>query len=253
MGIYLDMVMGLHFLVSLLLMLAAKRMAGMGNRWLRLVFAAALNGLYAGFCLATDLKWLGTPLCRAGVLLLTGLVAFGWRRATLGAWGMYTLLNLMLDTVANGMTRGEIWTVALAAGVIGILYALHPTGETGGGDLVSLEIRHRGKSVRLTALVDTGNRLRDPITGEPVLIIDSRAAGELTGLTREELKNPMENLEKCRGLRLIPYHGIGDGGFLLAMRFPEVFRDGKRSPGVVAFAPGSIGNGEGYRALTGGR
>lgn len=247
---YLDMVMGLTFLVTLLLMLAANRMLGLPNRWPGLLFAAMLSSLYAGFCLATGLHWLGAPLSRAGILLLSALVAFGWGRRAMGAWGMYALLNLTLEGVAGGFARGEFRAVFLAAGGIWLLSALLPAGR--GKDRVNLEIRHRGKSVRLTALVDTGNRLQDPITGEPVLIIDSRAAWELTGLTREELENPMENLGKCRGLRLIPYHSVGGSGFLLAMRFPEVLRDGKKRPGVVAFAPGSIGVGEGYRALTGG-
>ena len=55
------------------------------------------------------------------------------------------------------------------------------------------------------------------------------------------------------GMRLIPYHSIGNGGsFLLAKRFPEVSIAGVRKSALVAFASEGLGKGEVYQALTGG-
>ena len=120
--------------------------------------------------------------------------------------------------------------------------------------MVPLAIAHDGQSLRLTALRDTGNVLRDPISGEKVLILGQPEAEKLTGLTRQELQDPMDTLQRrpCGGLRLIPYHGVGkENGLLLGMRIREVTIDGVTGPAVVAFAPNRVGNEE-YQALVGG-
>ena len=118
-----------------------------------------------------------------------------------------------------------------------------------------LQIGLGDKSANLIALKDTGNTLRDPLTGEPVLVISASVAGRLTGLTEQQLKNPLETMASCflPGLRLIPYHSIGNaGGFLLAKRFEDVVIAGKRKSTLVAFAAEGLGNGEIFQALTGG-
>ena len=118
-----------------------------------------------------------------------------------------------------------------------------------------LQIALGDKSASLIALKDTGNTLRDPLTGEPVLVVSASIAGRLTGLTEQQLKNPLETLSSriVPGLRLIPYHSIGNaGGFLLAKRFEDVVIAGKRKSALVAFAAEGLGNGEIYQALTGG-
>ncbi len=54
-----------------------------------------------------------------------------------------------------------------------------------------------GKSRTVQALIDTGNSLRDLVTGKPVSIIDKKAARELWGE------------DDMTGIRYIPYHSIG--------------------------------------------
>lgn len=250
MWIYPMIVMVLHFAVHLLLMAAANRMLGQPSRWKMLLWAAAVGSLHAGACLLPGFSFLGSPLWRLVFLVLAALMAFGWSRAALHQSGSFLLLSLLLGLVALGMERGELWGLLLAAGLIWILCGM--SGNAGGRRLVPVEIHHNGNSVQLTALVDTGNRLRDPITGEPVLIIDSRAARALTGLTPAQLEHPLESMGNQPGLRLIPYHSVGHRGFLLAIRPSRITVDGRKAHRVVAFAPGHIGRGEGYRALTGG-
>ena len=84
-------------------------------------------------------------------------------------------------------------------------------------------------------------------------MIGSQAAQELTGLTPEELKRPLETItaSPLPGLRLIPYRAVGsESGLLLAMRFPSVCLGGRTGPGIVAFAPQRFG--EEYEGLIGG-
>lgn len=249
---YVDIVAALNFAVDLFLLLAANRLWGAPNRWKRLLLGAVLGGVYGGCCLMPGFAFLGGKLWRLVFLGLMGLAAFGWSRSALSRMGLFLLLSMALGGMAVGFGRGDVRMILPGAGVIWLLCGLVPGRAAGAGELVPLEITRGGKSVFLLALVDSGNRLRDPISGESVLVIDSRAAWELTGLTPTQLENPLENLAMLPGARLIPYRSVGHSGFLLAMRFPDMRIAGRKCSRVVAFAPRSIGTEEGYRALTGG-
>ncbi len=77
------------------------------------------------------------------------------------------------------------------------------------------------RQMQLIALRDTGNTLRDPLTGEQVLVAGADVGEKLLGLTAQQLRNPVETVAQStlRGLRLIPYRGVGQpGGMLLAVR-----------------------------------
>ena len=118
-----------------------------------------------------------------------------------------------------------------------------------------LRISYEGRDASLIALKDTGNTLRDPVTGEQVLIISPEVASRLTGLTEAQLRHPLETLavSPMTGLRLIPYRSVGNaGGFLLAKRFADVTIGEKKQSALVAFASEGLGVGEIYQALTGG-
>ncbi len=71
-----------------------------------------------------------------------------------------------------------------------------------------------GKEVWLEALVDTGNCLREPVSGKPVSVIDEKAMEQL-----DSIKLP----EK---LKLIPYRSIGkENGIMEGYEVPELIID----------------------------
>ena len=107
--------------------------------------------------------------------------------------------------------------------------------------------------MRLTALQDTGNTLRDPITGKNVLVVGADVAGELMGLTREQLCSPVESMGALPGLLLIPYSSVGSSsGFMLAIRLQNVKIGTWQGSTLVAFAPDIFRSEGAYQALTGG-
>jgi stage II sporulation protein GA (sporulation sigma-E factor processing peptidase) len=125
----------------------------------------------------------------------------------------------------------------------------------GGREYVPVELTYGGKTVSIVALRDSGNTLRDPISGEQVLVVSGEVAERLTGLTQDQLRAPLKTL-MCRpvpGLRLIPYRAVGQAGdMLLAMRFDRVKIGNRTQSAVVAFAAEGLGRGDVYQALTGG-
>jgi stage II sporulation protein GA (sporulation sigma-E factor processing peptidase) len=126
-------------------------------------------------------------------------------------------------------------------------------GSVGGKEYVPVIVREGNRTVSVIALKDTGNSLRDPITGEQVLLLDPEAALRLLDLTREQLRHPMETMMTTPGLRLIPYSSVGQpGGMLIAKRFDHVKVGDRQGSAIVGFAPERIGVGQVYQALAGG-
>ena len=253
MRVYLDLVVLLNFLVDFLLLLGTNRLAGHPPGWKRCALAAALGGLYSGACMVRGLNFLGNTFWRLVFLGLMGVIAFGADRSAWKRCALFVMLSMALGGIALGLGGGSFWVLLLSACGVWLLCRLGFGGTAGGREYVPLEIRHQGSTLRLTALRDTGNTLRDPISGEAVLVVSAAAAGKLTGLTAEQLRRPLETMgaHALPGLRLIPYRAVGQsGGMLLAMRFRQVTVGDKRGPALVAFAPDRIG--EGYQALMGG-
>lgn len=234
----------LNFCVNGLLLAGVARQAGRRASPLGVLGGALLGAVYAVGCMAPGFGFLGGLHWRLVSLGLMGLVAYGWDGRLCCA---FAVLNLALGSAVMGAP----WQLALYG--VGVLLLGRFAFGSGGRRLLPVQIAGFGKRVCLTALLDTGNELRDPITAEPVLVIGCQAAGALTGLTVEQLRRPLDTMSAppLPGLRLIPFRAVGaEHGLLLAMRFPEVRMGGRTRPAIVAFAPQSFG--EDYQALAGG-
>jgi stage II sporulation protein GA (sporulation sigma-E factor processing peptidase) len=183
------------------------------------------------------------------------MMAFGWNTGTLKRGGIFLLLSMAMGGIALSVGRGNVVSLVLCGGLCFLLSTVSFGGQVGGREYVPLKISYEGRDASLIALKDTGNSLRDPVTGEQVLIISADVASRLTGLTQTQLQNPMDTLmvPPMAGLRLIPYRSVGNaGGFLLAKRFADVTIGEKKQSALVAFASEGLGKGEIYQALTGG-
>lgn len=255
MAVYLDLVMVLNFLVDFLLLLGTNRMAGFPAGAWRCAGASLVGAVYSGICLLPGFRFLGNLLWRCVSLGLMGGVAFGCNSAALKRSGIFLLLSMAMGGIALSVGKGDMPSLILCAALCLLLSLVSFGGQIGGREYVPLQIVYEGRSANLIALKDTGNTLRDPVTGESVLVISPEAAGRLTGLTVQQLRHPMETLAQrpLLGLRLIPFRSVGNsGGLLLAKRFEDVTIEGKKKSAIVAFAAEGLGQGEFYQALTGG-
>lgn len=250
--IYLDLVMGLNFMVDLLLLMGANGLSGFPLSPGRCALAGALGGVYGGICLLPEFRFLGSTLWRVVFLVLMAVIAYGWDRSTLRRGSLFVLLSMALGGIALGIGNGGGWAIVGAAAGVAVLCVLGFRGKACARSFASVELCYRGKRRTLTALHDTGNTLRDPVTGQQVLVVGSDVAWELTGLTQAQLASPIETMGTIPGLRLIPYRAVGQpGGMLLAVKMDEVRIGGHKCGMIVAFAPQILGN-DGYEALAGG-
>lgn len=239
--------------VNGLLLLCASLLCGGCVRWRRIVLGILASMIYTGLCLHFTSWRMGTGIWRLLSLCLVGVVGYGWKVSGLHMGLVYVFLTLTLEGTALGLSQGGSSGWLAAGGILCLVCCFALRGTMGGATYLPVELRYNGKHLCLTALHDTGNTLRDPVTGQRVLVIGADAAGELTGLTPSQLRCPVESVGSLPGLRLIPYRSIGkNSGFLLALRLKDVRIGRWQGSSLVAFAPEGLGKEGVYQALTGG-
>lgn len=251
---YAQIVAVLNFLIDFLLILGTNRLCGCPSNPGKGLLAAAAGGIYSGACLLPGFGFLGNILWRLVSLAIIGWIAFGWDRSGVRRIAVFALICMAVGGAAAGL-GGNTWSLLGAAACVFVLCLVGFIDVPPGGAYVPVELSYGNKSVRLTALRDTGNTLRDPLTGGSVLVIGADAAQELTGLTRQQLADPIASMTSgiLPGLRLIPYRSVGQpAGMLLALRLPKVRIGTWQGSGLVAFAPAGLGAEGNYQALTGG-
>lgn len=250
--IYLDLLILLNFLVDLLLILGTNRLAGYPLGLLRGSLAALLGGIYGGVCILPGMGFLGNDLWRMVVLAGMSAMAFGWNKCALRRAVIFILLSMSLGGIALALNSGGQGILITSALGLFLICRFLAGAVSNRRKFTRVILRKDGKTMHLTALCDTGNALKDPITGERVLIVGADVAEQLLGLSSHELSAPLEAIMNRPGLRLIPYRSVGSNrGMLLAARMDSVIIGGERGGNLVAFAPQAFKS-EGFEALTGG-
>lgn len=252
---YWNLAMLLNFLVDLLLLMSANRLAGYPQNMTRICLGAFLGGIYGWVCLSPRFSFLANMLWRFIFLGLIGALAFGYQRNSIHRWILYAFLRLALDGIVQLGGNHNAFSIVTGAAVLFIMCIIGFHGMVGQQKLVDIELWNEGKRARLLALRDTGNGLRDPVTGQGVLIADAEAAQLLLGLNKNQLRRPVETVEAgiIPGLRLIPYRAVGQpAGMLVAIRLKQVRIGNWKGSALVAFAPDGLGEDNTYRALIGG-
>lgn len=253
MRIYADVVMGINFLVDFLLLMGTDRLAGYPASPGRWALGASLGAVYSGLCLLPGFRFLALAPWRMVFLGLMALTAFGWNGSALRRGTIFVLLSMALGGLALGMGGMDLGVLLLAGAGIWVMCRMGPS--LGEQCYVPVVLRREGRELKTLALRDTGNTLRDPITGEQVMVAGADVARELLGLTAQQLAHPVETLARgaVPGMRLIPYRAVGQSaGLLLALRMRNAQVGNRRGDVMVAFAPEEVGRGEMYRILTGG-
>lgn len=253
MTVYADGVMLVNFLVDFLLILGTNRLTGHPLKAARASAGAAVGSLYSGACLLPGFRFLSGTLWRIASLMAMSGIAFGWNRGSVRRAVFLVFLSMALGGMAIGLGAGST-PALIAAAVVLILFCVLGGGQIRQRKFAALEVRYGDAHRKLTALVDTGNLLTDPVTGQSVTVVGADIAREMVGLSKEQLADPIGTMTetKMNGLRLIPYRSVGNGaGMLLGIVMDEVSVNGESVGKLVAFSPEMFGE-DGFEALTGG-
>jgi stage II sporulation protein GA (sporulation sigma-E factor processing peptidase) len=215
----------------------------------RLVAGAAVGALHAvlvdlaGFGVLPGAGWLGVW----HTVLAVSLVAFAivyWPLPAGRLWpalGAYYFLSVLGAGAGYALYNLGLhgWAPPLAATAVILLAA-----QLGWGVVqrwvwervvyLPLEVELLGRTVRVTALLDTGNHLVDPLTREPVVILGAELAGRLlpeegVAAVTAAAANPVDGVTMlsetplASRVRLVPYSTLGrENGLLVAFRADAV-------------------------------
>ena len=235
----------LNFFVNLFLLIGTDQIAGCEPKIKRALVAATLGAVYATLCLRYG--FLGNLLCRLLIIALMSRIAF--TRPFGGRGVLFLLEQLAISGIAAGMENGGIFSVLLGGAGVCVACLCGFLGKK----QIPVKLTYGNRRICVNALRDTGNTLKDPITGRPVLVLGADAAEKLTGLSKQQLRSPVDAMGTIPGLRLIPYNTIDKAqGMMLGIWIKEA-KVGRQSGGVlVALAPEELSKDGSIQALTGG-
>lgn len=261
--VYIDVLFATNLVVDYLLLLATGKLAGREARAPRLLVASALGALYASSALVVPLKAaFSLPARLAFGLFMVALSFPGLRvrhfvtvavsfflcsaiaAGTAMALQWYGSGGLLSGLQAGG--GGAVahwWIVALSLAVLAVFPVIARAGGFRPGGrlpLMGLELEVGGRRLGLMGLVDTGNNLRDPVSGLPVVVVDWEPLvkimpGDVSAFFKSTWDSMPESIAATpmgRRLRLIPYESLsGRKGVLPGFRPDHVVileKDGHR-------------------------
>lgn len=232
----MDSLLGLELIADTILLWAAGKLCRMRRRMLRLLTAGLLGSAY------TLLALLFPPAAslpgKAASLALMLLAAYGgekqlWRPALafLFLCAVYGGVSSAVMLAAGRATaRALVFSAGISLGVCALPFRF--TGSKGG--TCRLRLVGEGGAVTLTALRDTGNRLTDPFSGNPVVISTEE---ELIPLFTEEQRailratadeSPEARLAQLgKGFCLLPLRTVGGRTLGLSGKVDAVYQDGQ--------------------------
>lgn len=244
--IYGDVLVAVNFVIDLLILRLCQLLTGIRQRGARPYLAAAAGGLcsMAIFIPAGSL-WLDLFI-RLGFSFIVVSIAYG-RQALpvfLRLLGVFYAVSFLVAGVVvglwfllpggryayrNGMVYLDlaptvlIGSVAAAYLFVRVFERILCWGR-GMGERYAMTARRGDRYIAFTALADTGNRLTEPFSGLPVVVLEEEKGRRLlTGEERDWLDTGMTAGEPPPGLRLVTYRTISGNGLLAAFR-PQALR-----------------------------
>ena len=288
MVVYIDELFFLNLIINYLLLLSSAMLCGSHIKRPRILAGAAAGALYACFTFFPELHFFYTFLAKTAFSALMSLIAYGfhdWRaflRRTLifyvvsfafaGAMmALFKLTNPANAAVRNGVLYAGISSTVLIAVALGayllmtLLLKNAPKLSEHAPPRTAVAITLYGKTIELEAMVDTGNRLSDPVTNDRIVVVEyprvrdalphgMRAVLDVFGVSDAAgTLRMLANAGYGEGFRLIPFSAIGTKhGLLLALRADSV-REGNKTAeeALVALTENDLSEETGCGAVIG--
>lgn len=236
-----DIAFALNFVTDFAWLSATASLAGLRPRWRRLGAAAAVGAVLGVWAYFESGRWLMTlPGALVGTVALLGLAFWPCRRALALRAGAYFIFSggvmaglvLLAGRPDSGLPWGgvhEFPSTLVAAGLlicwVGARYlwaAARERVQLARG-VYGLQVRMGQNTVELPALLDTGNGLKDPLSGAPIVVAEAWALEALVPASvREAAAAGWNGLDRLPGswaarCRLVPFRAVGrPAGVLLA-------------------------------------
>lgn len=257
MTIYLDVVIIENLIMNSIIIYATAIITKSKIKHIRILISSLIGAIYSVLSYISNLAIFSNLFTK--ILLSIIMVYIAFNPKDIKALGKITLLFYLTSFVFGGVAFAMIYIIkpqnilmkdglflgtyplktifigAIVASIILITGFKVVKSKFSKKDMFcNINIKIKGKEKKIKVMVDTGNLLKDPISGMPVIVIEHT---ELYDILPKELLN---NLEKILGgdlkgipedikneylskLRVIPYSSLGkQNGMLLGIKADEV-------------------------------
>ena len=280
--VYVDTLFFLNLAVDYFLLVLTAKVAGVYIKRSRLLASALVGALLAVLLYFPPLPKALALVLRLAVCCVTALAAFigepgkSWPRL-LGIFVMVTLLlaGIVLGLselgggayMQNGVLYFEISGTVMALSFMAVYVlsglVLGKGRASPGRSYQEVTAEMGERSVRFRALTDSGNLLRDPMSGRKVIVVESRAIAPLFGgMTGELLQSldalapetALEQLRRCGNTPfwLLPARTAAQNALMVVFRPEKLYIDGNlREDYILGLAGRQLEIGGDCRALMG--
>lgn len=248
--VYVDVVFLENFFMNYLLLYFVKRFCNFKSKWWRVSLGAALGSFYVFAVFFKDVNFTCSAILKFLVSVLMILAAFPIKTKkslvktiilfyiaafiTSGSiFALFYFLNTNFETVNGSFVIKDIktWHIIIGSIAANLLIKLafdffdnyHKVRK----EKINLGIKFMNKYVKIKALIDTGNSLREPLSNKPVIVVNREAVDCILPDDLKEFALHNKGLElykssltidSCNRIRLIPYKALGiDNGVLLGL------------------------------------
>lgn len=266
MVIYLDVVLAINFIMNLAILWLVKLILKLRSKRFRFIMAAFLgnfflvdmfflNGEFSntipGKIVASVLMVLAAfyPMTLSEFLRALSLFYFVSFMVGGGAFAVFYLINTN-DAFSQGLLVNNIsvpWWILLVSftflfAFFRLVWSMISRRLLTNSLVVPVTVCIAGEQLRIRALIDTGNDLKDPVSGSPVMIVEYSAVeqflpDEIKQCVKGEVIENLEELEQsvlhsqwARRIRIIPFTSIGKNkGIMTGLKADRVYiwLDGK--------------------------
>lgn len=244
MTIYMDIIILENLIMNYIILYATAIISKSKVKHVRLIISSLIGAIYAitqyisrmliysNFFLKTILSMIMILIAfnpknlKKGIkqLLLLYLTTF-----TFGGISTY-LINLAPKTIEENTLKIIFLTAVLGYAIITISFKVSKNKISKKDMICKTKIKFNKKEKELDTMIDTGNMLKEPITGKPVIVVEKMALNDL--MPHEILDNleeilggdfsniPQEiNEEYISRLKIIPFSSLGkENGMLVGIK-----------------------------------
>ncbi len=273
MVIYADVIFAVNFVSSyIMLYILGKVINRVKIRKKRLIAASVLGGTFAAVIFCAEIPLYFSYIIRIASVFLMVIISFFEQRKRIAAqlawFSVMTSVMVFLMLAMASALKTAVGAV-IKAGIIYIdipltvfipIFVLSYTimillvkafKNRQNKRYCIMSVTHNGKTVTVTALFDSGNLLKEPITGKEVSILEWEEAKKLFS-AECEFDDIEKHIEEMK-LWAIPFHSVDNpSGILFAFLADRVvIEDEKKTIGksFVGIYGGRLSKNEEYHAL----
>ena len=250
MTIYIDIIIVENLIMNYIILYATGLISKSKKSYLRMFWASLIGAIYATLEYVLKVNIYSNIILKTILSIIIVYVAFYPQNAkkmckqlvlfyvttfTFGGIATYLIYVLKPQNIIikNGMYVGTYVLKVIFIGVIlAIAFKMAKNKLTKKDMICKVKIKLNGKEETVEAMVDTGNMLKEPITGTPVVVVERTSLYEL--LPKEILNNTESILggdfekipeeiknEYVPKLKLIPFASLGKQNGMLVGIKPE--------------------------------